>query len=138
LANNGAAVISGPGDADVLGVSYFGTTPDRGQRQAQDDFRRMVAIVSWVYALLTTHDPDLVVVEWYAPRFRSKRGWTTILVVGAVIALCWVLGVHLRVAQPPREVQVARWPVGQKPRPQGHRPHILDALTHARLQWAKG
>jgi hypothetical protein len=152
LANTAAAVIDGLGDPQVMALEYLRTDPDHAQRQMADDWRRLRLILYWVRGLLAKwrHPTGLTVVrfEWFAPRFNVKRGWTTSMVVGLVGAAAVVEALRPEnnagdfgplealPAQPPLHVQVALVPLGWKVAAQA-RPHVLDALTHARLEWLR-
>lgn len=136
LANTAIAVIDGPADEDVAALEYIGTAPNKSMRTATDDMRRTAEVIREVHSFLATLDPrpTVVVVEWYAPRFPQKRGWTTSIIVGAVAAVCWCLGLKCRGAKPPLHIQVSDPPPAFELSAKS-RPHILDALTHARLEW---
>lgn len=152
LANTAAAVIEGGiGDEHVLALEFCGTEKSRTLRQMNDDRRRLVLIEHWLERLLRQwRHPSLLTViryEWFAPRFNMTRGWTTSMVVGAVDAVAQaeaereqlvssIAKVEVLPASPPLHIQVSVMPKGWRV-PARAVPHLLDALTHARLEWCR-
>lgn len=150
LANTALAVIDGMGDGHVLALEFIGTDPDKSLRQMSDDWRRTSAIVEWVKQLLWKwRAPNALTVvrfEWFAPRFNMRRGWTTSIIVGAIGAVANLTAeaaafggeppIEVLPASPPLHVQVAAVPKGWC-LTERSKPHVLDALTHARLEWLR-
>ncbi len=150
LANTAAAVVDGLGDGHVRALEFLGTDPRHDLRQMTDDWRRLLLIGDWVRALLGVwaHPTALTVVrfEWFAPYQRNKRGWTTSMVVGVVGAVAQACAnsaaeageapIECLPASPPLHVQVAALPKGWSVARRAL-PHVLDALTHARLEWCR-
>lgn len=136
LANTAAVRVCGTGDEHVLEMSYCLTKPTgEAHAQAQDDLRRLVVIIWWCVKLWAGGTRCPVRIEWYVPWKRSKRGWTTILVVGALAAVGVILKYDVGVHSPPFNSQVVTLPPGMwRGDPKGV-VHLCDALTHARLLW---
>lgn len=136
LANTAIAVIKGPTDKDVVALYFCPTDPQDDSRQMLDDSRRCCEIIDFVVEFLREYIAKdcKVLVEWFAPRFPVKRGWTTSIIVGLCMGVARTLGLDVQVRQPPLHVQVSK-PPKDYPLTARARPHVLDALTHARLEW---
>lgn len=139
LANTGLAVVGPSGSLEHC--EWYRTTPSRakGRRTSADDRDRLLEIVEWIRPFLVSSAsrPDLIALEWYAPRklasgYWSKRGWTTVLVVGAIIAMAREFGIESVVQRPPFEAELYYDPLILRAVPRNGRAHVVDALAHAR------
>lgn len=153
LANTACVTIKGLLDEDVIDLQFIPTDPAHDLRQMNDDARRVRFIHENLGAYLALVQPEpgeedhVIRYEWFAPRFNMKRGWTTSIVVGAVMATaeaharrCARFDQRCEVipSAPPLHVQLSKVPMGwEKHFTTRSTPHLLDALCHARLEWCK-
>lgn len=157
-ANLGLACVAADpatGGLSCVGVRFCGTKPNRHQRiAAVDDAHRLLVMAQAVDQAITEWAPDLVVVEWYAPRQGAQRhGWKTVLVVGATVAIAWAhelacrpqLPKHLRqFTQAGDKAGVVKWTTTNvagmakalRGLPASKHEHVADAAGHACLALA--
>ncbi len=139
-----------------VGARYVATHQDKSLLRAMDDVRRLQLVLSAIDAAVVDWRPDIIAIEWYAPRQGGQRhGWKTVLVVGAVVALAWC---HATPCHPQLPAALRRfagdaatkqavidWATAHivdfahhlTPIARGKRDHVADAAGHAWLALTK-